>query len=636
MGFLSPAFLIAGAALVVPLFLHLFHRQETERLAFPALRYLRRTEKEHARRIRLRQVILLLLRVAALALIVAAGARAFLTGPTSAHPPTALAIVLDNSGSSGLVLGDERVLDRLKAAALRSIANATDRDRIWVLRAGDPEDVALPSTPEQARSRVLGTEVSESATDLDAALDRAEALVGSSELDAKEIHLLSDLQASAFGEEPRTAAIPVRALQPDWDRPRNRGVGTVLVGGGLPPVTGQRTEVSAELLGPDAAQGDSVPVRLILSGRVAGATVAPLGATVVFPVSPLAPGVVEGHVEIDADALAADDRRYFAFRAGPPPRVEVRGPASPFLASAIDVLVESGRARFDPPAEVVFAVDGEGLESRRPGVTFVIVPSADPTRLGALNRRLGAAGLRWRYAPADDVGELPVAAPGLLQDLTDLRVRRRYALESSGSPLGVLASVGGAEPWIVTDEDEAGRVLLFGSPFDAESTNLVVGASLLPLLEWMVGRWSRADALPASIDVGQSLPLFEGIDAVADPTGRVVPIENGRAITQVAGLYSLLAGDSVVARVAANIATRESLLDPLPIDALRRHLGPGLEVAVDPDAWEARIFARRQGPEIWWPLLLAALLCLLLESWVAGSGLAASTRRSPVPSPTAR
>ena len=58
MSALNPLFLIAGLSVAVPIFLHLFQRHQTRRLSFPALRYLERTEKEHARRIRFRQLLL--------------------------------------------------------------------------------------------------------------------------------------------------------------------------------------------------------------------------------------------------------------------------------------------------------------------------------------------------------------------------------------------------------------------------------------------------------------------------------------------------------------------------------------------------------------------------------------------------
>jgi hypothetical protein len=74
MGLLSPLLLLLAAAAAIPLLLHLLQRQHGPRVAFPALRYLRRAEKESARRIRFRQILLMLLRVAAVLLVALAAA----------------------------------------------------------------------------------------------------------------------------------------------------------------------------------------------------------------------------------------------------------------------------------------------------------------------------------------------------------------------------------------------------------------------------------------------------------------------------------------------------------------------------------------------------------------------------------
>src|SRR5688572_12682009 len=103
MGFLAPALLFLGIAIAVPLILHLFQRQQGPRMVFPALRYLRRAEKENARRIRLRQFLLLALRVLALLILAAAAARPFIRTGGAGHVPTAVVFVLDNSLSSGAV-----------------------------------------------------------------------------------------------------------------------------------------------------------------------------------------------------------------------------------------------------------------------------------------------------------------------------------------------------------------------------------------------------------------------------------------------------------------------------------------------------------------------------------------------------
>src|SRR5688500_1116791 len=97
MGFLSPLLLLLAGAALVPLLLHLMHRRPGPRIDFPALRYLRRAQKESGRRVRLRQLLLLALRVAAVLLLALAAARPFLRTGASGHPPTDVVLVLDNS-----------------------------------------------------------------------------------------------------------------------------------------------------------------------------------------------------------------------------------------------------------------------------------------------------------------------------------------------------------------------------------------------------------------------------------------------------------------------------------------------------------------------------------------------------------
>src|SRR5687767_15411568 len=133
MGFLNPLWLALGAAVAVPLILHLLQRHQGPRVIFPAVRYLRRAEREHARRIKLRQLILLLLRIAALLVIAFAAARPFIRSGGVSHEPTAVVIIIDNSMSSSLVRGDRRVLDELKDRALATIAAAGTDDRFWLL-----------------------------------------------------------------------------------------------------------------------------------------------------------------------------------------------------------------------------------------------------------------------------------------------------------------------------------------------------------------------------------------------------------------------------------------------------------------------------------------------------------------------
>ena len=132
MGTLTPLFLLAAVSVGIPIYLHLFQRHQARRLSFPALRYLERTEREHARQIRFRQLLLLLFRVLALLLLTGAGARLFIPSLKGSHAPTATVIILDNSLSSGLVVTASFIRDHRILCSV----HCDDRERVRKLTAG--------------------------------------------------------------------------------------------------------------------------------------------------------------------------------------------------------------------------------------------------------------------------------------------------------------------------------------------------------------------------------------------------------------------------------------------------------------------------------------------------------------------
>jgi len=71
--------------------------------------------------------------------------------------------------------------------------------------------------------------------------------------------------------------------------------------------------------------------------------------------------------------------------------------------------------------------------------------------------------------------------------------------------------------------------------------------------------------------------------------------------------------------LGVNVPATES--DPAPVDdaALARALGSEGAIVIDaPDEWTGGIFARRRGRDMGVPLLLAALVGLAVEAWLAG------------------
>lgn len=648
MTFLAPTLLALGAAALVPLLLHLLQRHQGPRLTFPALRYLRRAEREHATRIRLRQVLLLALRILALVLLAAAAARPFLRGVGEDHSPTAVVMVLDNSLSSGAVVGDRRVLDALKEAALETLSAARVDDRIWLLRAGTPWEPAVTGSATMVADAIRRTEPSAAASDIATEIQRARSIIDmESEGRGGEVHLLSDLQATAFGTPLQPADtdnggapfVVVYALSAS--PPANRGVAEIELGSGLPPRAGQRSTIAIGLADTEAG-ADSVQVRLVLEGSVRAAGWVRTGATAVLPFPARPAGLAAGFVEIDPDALRADDRRYFVTEVSSPAAVAVAGP-HPFLDEAMTVLEEAGRVRRAAisTAGVVLAPAARSADAVRRGASVVVMPPASPLQLAATNQRLAAAGIPWRYDPPED-GESRLDPEGSALStavaawLPDIRLRQVYGLTGLGEGAGdsVALRLDDGAPWAVTGRVvDGGRFLVLASPLTVEGGTIATSAAMVPFVDEIITRWAEdarddgARAPGALITVaGDSLAGPEGVEAVAG--GSVVRL-------QVPGIYRDISAGDTLAAYAVNPPREESSLDRIPTDRVEAYM-PGLDVTVaGPGGWAHAVFRDRVGREISAWLLVAALLLLVLEMAASASGRVGPRRGSQPAAATA-
>ena len=653
MGFLNPVFLLAGLAVAVPVFLHLFYRRESKTFTFPAIRYLLRTERERARQIRTQQVLLLLLRAAVVAVLVLMGARAHFPGPGRGHEATALAVVIDNSASATVIKDGRRRLDVLKEVARRSAEGAGPDDVIWVIRAGTPWQAATPGNATQAMAAIDGTGPSHGRGDLLRAVARARALVAQSDLPAREVHVITDLQATAFAGDGREYGgsggsggsggpggsgglggsdgpgdfdedVPVVVFGAPAAGVTNRGIGSVVFGGGLAPLAGRRTETAVSVTG--GAPGDTVGVRLYVDGLVRGAARVPAGATVRVPAGPFSAGRVEGWAEIDPDPLTADDRRYFSFAVRDPTPIAVLGDAPVFVRTAAAVLAENGRIALESGARAATLVSagGEGLDGRTRDQAVVAYPVADAVRLPALNRRLADAGIPFRYVDRGSGGSR-VARASLPVEMEGLAVARYFVVEPTGvlrEPVSpVVAELANGDPWLLAGVAPTGPYVLVASPLDEASSGLPVSAAMVPLLEWAVDRWSGAGAGVAAISAGDPIRPPPTATGVRDPNGVEHPVDGDQPFpaTAVAGLYRALAGDSVLETFAVNAPAAETDLAPLDREGLRQALPGAVAVVSDPESWPDAIFRAGRGPEPWRTLAVLLLALLLVESGVAAS-----------------
>jgi aerotolerance regulator-like protein len=570
--FLHPLALVGLAAAAIPALLHLLERRVPPEADFPPLRYLSEAERQNARRLKLRHLLLLILRTALIVLIVLAAARPLF--PTQAsggslHEPTAVAVILDNSVSSGLVVDGRPALERLKAMARGSLARATASDRLWLVLA---DGVARAGTPDVLLATVDSAGVSARRLDLTAAVRAATRLVDAEPVPAREVHVVSDLQRTALG--PGRAGVlrgvRVLALAPPSRAPANHGVGAARVTDGVAAV---------DIVGtPGTGEGGAAPVTLRIHGREVGRALVAPGSTASITLPPLGPGWWVGEAVLDADELRADDRRFLVWRVAAPARVTALSSTGggPFVAAALAVLEEAQRVRRGTEVAIGDRPEAGTLVS-------VVVPPAEPALIGQANRALAARGGRWRFGSAGTPGPIAGAA---VPAIARLQVTRRYRIEvvtgdagrGTGNDTTVLATVNG-EPWLVRD----GSVLLLGSRLDTAWTALPAAPAFVPFVDALVNRLARGEAPVTEVE---GAPRVEFRTRGADTIGAII----------------------------SGLDPRESDLTPASPALVREVLGADV---LDGAAFMAAGFAgpgRRDGSGL---LLVLALLIALGELGVA-------------------
>jgi hypothetical protein len=644
--FLAPLLLLAAASLAVPLLLHLFRKRPGTIQTFPALRYLERTTRERARIVRLRQLLLLAVRLAALALLVLAAARLVLPLGGGDQPPAGVVLVVDNGLASARVVGDRRVLDHLLVQARDALDRTGPDDRIWVLPAGEPWRPVFPMDRERARAALDALEPSGVRADLRVAVNRARSLLDAGAPPLRQILVLSDLDAASVpaggGDGHPAEEIPLLVGTPDLEPPPNRGFAEVSVGGGLTPRAGTAGEVSVRVAGDPAADQ---AVRLHVEDRLVAGVRTDEGGRAILSLPPAAEGWLDARLELDPDALRIDDVHYLALPIRPPPRVRTVGDPPSYLATALEVLAARDRIAprgTDPSAtalrEVGVEAGGRVIPGRRPTLLF---PPTDPAVLPAANQRLADLGTGWRFEMPEGREEALVTdgeAPGLRLP-EGLEVLRRYLLapvDAEGRGAGearVLVRLSDGSPWVVHvpegERDDLPGVLLVGSPPEPDATRLPTSAAMVPFLGAALELLDGGD-LVAGIEAGEPLRLPEGAHTVRPPSGTPVTVDGISSFLETGrpGIYDILGPDGeLLGRTAVNPRPAPEVEARLSPEEAASRLGPNAVGTSGRRAWARGVLEERRGREVWRPLLLAALLLLVAEGWLAAGGAAA---RRPV------
>ena len=198
--FLFPAFLLGGMAIAVPIVLHLLKHEAAPVQPFSAVRFLKRAPVEQSRRKRLRELMLLALRVVALLLLAAAFARPYLLGSSSAATAAVTAIAVDTSMS----LSAPGTAEEVRARTLDAIDEAPADHLVGLVAFADEARIVMEASADRAAARAAVGDLVPGfgATRYGPAIVRSLEVIG---IRRGRIVFITDVQRSGMGPGPELA-----------------------------------------------------------------------------------------------------------------------------------------------------------------------------------------------------------------------------------------------------------------------------------------------------------------------------------------------------------------------------------------------------------------------------------------------
>src|ERR1043166_7943282 len=318
MSFLAPLFLVAAAAIGIPIFVHLIQRERKRVIQFPSLMFVQKIPYQSVRRRRIRHWALLTMRCAALLLIVAAFARPFLKQGVIAAAAVGgtreIVVLLDHSASMGY--GDH--WQKAKAAAPQAGASLSNNDKATLALCSRNAEESMRATSDRARLDVAidNSKVTAGSTRYGPALKLAEGLLLRSPARRREVVLISDFQRNGWtGSEDVhfPEGYTVTPLSVATSNADNVAVPSVTFS--RQAFSGQeRVTVTAGIANRGGTPQD-VPVSLEVEGRPIQSQQVKVGAnasaSVTFTQFTLDKPIVKGTVKAGSDPLPADNTFHF-------------------------------------------------------------------------------------------------------------------------------------------------------------------------------------------------------------------------------------------------------------------------------------------------------------------------------------
>ncbi len=669
MAFLNPVFLLGAMAASIPVLVHLVRRTRARRIEFPSLMFLRRIEQKTIRKRKLRNLLLLAMRCAALMLLALAFARPYFTGTNaqaSDSGKSSSVILLDGSYSTRFA----DTFNRARLAARDIVNRAAADERLALIQFGQGYSILMPLKADRAQASALLDSAAPTleATDYLQAIQAADSVLKDAGGERR-IYLISDFQESGWNRDappiklrPGVQLIPVDVSE---SKPENLAVASVQA---EPIIYAQKYagKVVARVTNFGSNDARDVAVDFKLNDLTVERRPINLGPgaseTIEFSGFNVPEGSNRATVEIAGDQFPLDDKYFFTLTRDNQSKVLAietasRGRSESFFLQQALLAGENNRHALT--IKTAGSVNPAELDSYQVVIVNDVADISDAlaTALKAFAERGGglilaagkhaeATGFNRAFAaiaPAE-LGEI-VQTRGSYALMSQVKMdhpifsafakggrlasTRVYAYHRATAKEGtsVIAALDDGSPLIIEGTAGSGKVLLVTTTLDTAWNDLPLTPMYLPLvrqtLEYLGGRETASSYIigqmfAASPDAEGALPLVENPaggrieDARRTATGELsIPASEQ-------GFYRLRYR-TTVENVAVNLDTKESDLAKLSVDEFIASVTPGPGNQNGQPFQGERLSAEEieSRQRLWLPLLIAALALFLAEALMA-------------------
>jgi hypothetical protein len=650
MTFLVPSLLVALPLALLPIIIHLIHLYRRRQVKWAAMMFLYMAQRMNRGLSRLRQVLILALRVLAVAAILFVITRPLAggwLGLTGGAPNTVL-VLLDRSASMEQTNLNTGVSKR--TAGLRNLSKAISDavgSRSSLVLIDSAQNQPLPLNNAAALTDLPQTETTDTEADIPALLQSALDYITTNKTGRTDVWLMSDLQRSDWDAASgrwatlRSAFATLQGVRfhiLTYPQPPTDDLGV-----SVEKVTRRVTTDKAELLldlrvtrQVEHPQPVEVPLRFIVNGASTTVKVNLKENQLALQAHsiPIDKSLTRGwgRVELPVDSFPANNVFYFVFDEAPvlrsvivtddqaeavPLKALLSAPADPARQYAATVLPirRAAEIPWDETSLIVWQAplpaEDDAIARQMQGFvaagrTLIFLPPENPDDHALF-------GLHWTgWAPTgqtqtvetwrNDADLLANTRDGAALPVGNLEINRHCNIAGEGVPLAALA---GHEPLLMrSTQAQAGRVYFLGTLTGPSASSLardgvVLFAALHRALSEGAKTIGKAQQRYASANaLGSDLSQWHSAATTSDrPAGASLPLHAGVVTSE----------DKLV---ALNRPPGEDVAETVSASALNE-LFAGLDFRVLTDSLEA---GRSLTSEIWRTFLFAMAVALVLEA----------------------